>query len=609
MDWLSSTAGGEGPGRPIDDGRPSRARAVYFGPADAGLFGWYHAPIGGPARRAGVVLAGPMHYEALCAHRAMRHLAERLASAGFAVLRLDPHGTGDSAGGDRDPGRVEAWLRSFDHAIEELRAISGAEDVSLCGVRLGATLAIAAAARRGDVASLVIVAPCPTGRAYVREVRAFRLMKEATRPPTKATAEGGDEEAAGFVITAETAGALSRLKPLAGANRPAARALVVGRDDDVPGDDQVAAQLRDAGVATDHRKLAGYADLMQDAHKSVVPRPMIEAIAAWLDEAHPPAPGRATPTLREGARASIDLGPVREHAVRFGDGDRLFGVVTERAGDATRAPRATIVLINPGSVHRIGSNRMHVSLARAWAALGFTVLRMDVAGLGDSAPAAGRPENETYSATATADVEAAMDLLGARFGASRFVLAGLCSGAYVAFHTGLASDRVAGCVLVNPQTFHFGPGDSLDVTQSKIYGEVQHYQGALRHAGSWRKLLRGEVDLRRAARSIGRRAITLADARLGPTLARFGLGSAHARVGGEIASLVDRGVDTLIVFSAGDPGLDYLDLYAREKVAELRARRSFRLAVIDDADHTFTPVAKQEELRALVTAHLVDRWS
>ena len=52
----------------------------------------------------------------------------------------------------------------------------------------------------------------------------------------------------------------------------------------------------------------------------------------------------------------------------------------------------------------MGANRMHVSLARRWARRGYIVLRMDLAGLGDSGKRPGRPDNDVFSPSALDDV-------------------------------------------------------------------------------------------------------------------------------------------------------------------------------------------------------------
>ncbi|HZZ12118.1 MAG TPA: alpha/beta hydrolase, partial [Paraburkholderia sp.] len=104
-------------------------------------FGWLH-PAVGPG---GVVLCYPFGYDGLCTYRGMRRLAERLAAGGSTVLRFDYPGTGDSAGDAGEPGRWRAWIDSIKEAVAFLRDTRGVTRVTLCGLRLGGTLAALAA--------------------------------------------------------------------------------------------------------------------------------------------------------------------------------------------------------------------------------------------------------------------------------------------------------------------------------------------------------------------------------------------------------------------------------------------------------------------------------
>src|SRR5688500_12041784 len=123
------------------------------------LFGWYHAPHGASRRGWGVVLCNPIGDDLVRAHRPLRHMAERLAAAGFPVVRCDGRGTGGSAGDERGPARVAAWTEDVGLAVDELKALSGVSQVCLVGARMGATLALVGAARRQDVAGLVLWNP------------------------------------------------------------------------------------------------------------------------------------------------------------------------------------------------------------------------------------------------------------------------------------------------------------------------------------------------------------------------------------------------------------------------------------------------------------------
>ena len=130
---------------------------LYFGTEKRAIFGWYHPGINAePYRHVGVVLCNPIGDDYIRAHRVIRHIAESLSAVGFPVLRFDFHGTGDSAGTEEDPGRVDFWLDDIDLAIEELRKLSGVGQFTLAGLKLGATLAVVAAERRDDIEGLIL---------------------------------------------------------------------------------------------------------------------------------------------------------------------------------------------------------------------------------------------------------------------------------------------------------------------------------------------------------------------------------------------------------------------------------------------------------------------
>src|SRR3954467_14174163 len=84
---------------------------VTFDAAGEWCHGWYHAPAG-RSRDLVVVLCPPIGYEGICGYPVLVQIARTLAAGGLPVLRFDYHGTGDSAGDDTQPSRVQAWLAS-----------------------------------------------------------------------------------------------------------------------------------------------------------------------------------------------------------------------------------------------------------------------------------------------------------------------------------------------------------------------------------------------------------------------------------------------------------------------------------------------------------------
>ena len=88
-----------------------------------------------------------------------------------------------------------------------------------------------------------------------------------------------------------------------------------------------------------------------------------------------------------------------------------------------------------------------------------------------------------------------MDALERSTGARRFVLVGLCSGAYLAYHSAVQDPRVVGIVGVNPQTFICKEGDSLDVRQRQTLKSMGYYRRALLRMETWRRAIKGELHL------------------------------------------------------------------------------------------------------------------
>lgn len=145
--------------------------AFTFGSPQRRLFGLYHAPAAERAPAAAVLLCYPFGHEALRVHRFYRLLAERLARQGVAVLRFDYHATGDSDGADED-GEMTGWAGDIREAHRELVRRSGVQQVSWFGARLGANLALMAAAQAlPPVARLVLWDPLFDGAAYLEELR------------------------------------------------------------------------------------------------------------------------------------------------------------------------------------------------------------------------------------------------------------------------------------------------------------------------------------------------------------------------------------------------------------------------------------------------------
>jgi alpha-beta hydrolase superfamily lysophospholipase len=556
-----------------------------------------------------VVMCPPLGHEMLCTHRAYRHLAERLATRGFPVMRFDYHGTGDSPGSDRDDDRVHAWLATIDDAITLMRE-AGAASVALFGMRAGGTLAAAAAARRVDrhqrspsaidVDALALVAPCASGSAFLRELRAMHKLRERdeARPPFRGKREG-DEEAIGFVFRKQTIDELAKLDLRALESKPAARAMIVPRDDLPGAETKIAERFRALGTDVEVSRVPGYqAAMSDDPYVAEVPTEIWSAVVAWLDEVS--LRSSPAPSLDVKERVEIIDERVVETALRFGDGDRFFGVLAEPLGARTDL---VVIVPNTGANSRVGTNRFNVAVARQLAERGHAVLRMDLGGIGDSPAAEGRGENDLFSDQSIADVRAAIDAAVAR-GYRHFVVMGLCSGAYMSFHTGLRDPRVSAIVMMNPPAFEWTPGRKVERIATRRAGNVRstrYYRSRALRLGTWKRLLRGEVQAKTIGRVLAQRLRDRASTAVKRTAMRVGAAEwVMSDLARKFTSLVDRGARVLLLFNSEEAMLDELDKNLGGLMAWLAAR-GVELETIEDTDHTFAPVWSQERAADVLT--------
>lgn len=615
---------------PSDTDPASQSGPRFFGPAAHPLFGWYHAPVGQPRGEA-VVLCPSIGLEYMTGHRALRTLAEQLSDDGFAVLRFDWPGTGDSAGDAGDPNcptaTLTVWRAALAQAVERVRAWSGSTRVSVIGLRGGASLAAAAGPAIG-VSRVVLWWPATSGRQLLRELRAQHAMSELEHdryasPNGEVKLATGSVEMMGFVLAPGLARELGALTFTADpdATPLAAEALVVAPEQ--ASESPVAAALVARGVRVDARRAPGHEAMRTTALWAALPASAIAEIAGWLR-------GRAITAERDGCVPhvvqseasehqltgvqSTSFNGVRETCVRFGRDARVAGVLTEPdvpLGGTAGAPEP-VLLLHTGADHHVGPNRLWPVWARQWARAGVSTLRFDPAGIGDT-PAL--PGEETTAPAAyddgrTAEVVEAAAYLCERTGADRVVLVGICSGAYYAVQAAGANGAVARVIAVNPQ--FYADHTALDRTAVAGHRAPALLGAAARDPQRWRRLFRGETSARGVARMVGSGAghAVRAAAAVATQEARALTTSRRRGSDGPLADLWRMSaarVPCCLVFSQEDEGWAYLRVQARAAWRAYRRRHRTRVRVLERADHTFMRAWMQHRLYEVVTDELHQR--
>jgi len=550
-----------------------RAAATWFGPPDRPLFGWVHAPDDGRCR-GGVVLCPPLAREHTSAHYTYRTLAEALAAAGLLVVRFDYDGTGDSAGSDADPDRLESWLSSIGHAVDLAQA-AGAGQVSIVGMRMGALLATAWAARRGDTHALVLWDPCPSGRAFVREQTALqRLRSDAP------AVSGAAAELPGFVFRPDTVRDLASLPAPAG-GRVADNVLVLARKER-----PTTGLLEALGASTvEHRTAHGQAELLDvEPLYQEIPHETVAEIATWLAGVHsaPATPVTLTPHQRAGW-VGPDGTDVTEELLTLGP-IGLFGVATAPAGPTPDERCPTVLFLNSGNDWHVGPNRLWVELSRRWAAAGLRCVRFDESGLGDSPARPGQQAHLIWAPEAFDDVTAAAAAVSPADPAN-VVLAGLCSGAYQALENALWF-APRGVLAVNP-VLRFDPPE---LAEGPIDPRRQICRPLTSLVSSYRHL--AFPALRRVLRSPAWRLANAMSSKRSPK--------------SWLAQLVADGVDTYCICGEDEAR----PLTEGTGAARLQARpdSGLRVDVVEGLDHALMNADQRALVADRLTEHVLARF-
>ena len=577
-------------------------RPLYIDTPGGTVFAVYHPPeanidVGLPA----VLFCAPWGWNETVSYHSRRTWAESLAQAGHPVLRFDLPAVGDSAGRPDESDLLGHWTGAVSGAAERLAALAPGRELAVLGMELGGLLALEAAREGAPIDALALWAMPKAGRAFVRTVQAFSQMQRWDGGPEgDSPLADGWIEAAGFVLSADTAAALREIKPTK-VEVPAAvgRFLVLGRDEIEP-EAALVEHLGSAGAPVEADLGRGWDDMVLHPGYTVPPPLTMERLAAWLAAGR--RDGVAAPGAVDGKAELVDAdGGWREKVLDDLPADS-FAVLAEPVA-ADGGEEETIVFLNAGAVRHIGPNRLWVDLARDLAPRGRRSVRVDLAGIGEAGGSSARfaEISEFYDPEFGEQLIGILDSLERAGIGRRFVVVGLCSGGYWSFRAGLTDRRVSKTIMLNP--------GALRWRSSLVMEQHGKGLGMLLQVRLWKKLLRGEFDLKkvRAFLELALRRLTQ-KARLGLRKLRpSGVEEPLERsddIEGDLDALRDASVAAVIAFSQDE--MTETELREFGIFDELERWPNVKMVDLPGVDHALASTSAQTAARELIRDEIAD---
>ncbi len=197
------------------DSHRTTVRPLFFNTELKRLFGVYYEPATDQPAGSPVLVCPPIGHEYVRTYNVVRKLCGRLSASGFAVLKFDYSGFGDSYG-DGSNVDVAEWRENIRAAATELCRLAGETELTIVGLRFAAALAAGIRLEGAAARSLVLWDPVVDGARYIEELQQLHLacLADTLRFRKSQTHRRCDGELLGFRFPARLQESMARLSLL-----------------------------------------------------------------------------------------------------------------------------------------------------------------------------------------------------------------------------------------------------------------------------------------------------------------------------------------------------------------------------------------------------------
>lgn len=276
---------------------------------------------------------------------------------------------------------------------------------------------------------------------------------------------------------------------------------------------------------------------------------------------------------------------MKERVVTFGNHSQLTGIVTF-ANIQLNPSRFSVLLLNPGLLHRVGFNRFNTDLARKIQSKGISSLRFDMLGIGDSAS---YNTSLPYDSQAMIDIDCAIDYLLNTTSSNNCVLIGLCSGADYSHHMAVNDNRnrISGAVLLDGFAYH-----TLGYYLHDYFPGILNPFKILRFL--YKKIILKRLSSMRQSTSI-----------LQPENTYTRTFPPKNIVINEMQTIINKGIKLLYIFSGGIPLYYNYENQFKDMFKSVDFKNNVTFRYFKEANHTYTSITQRNYLMQIIETWLV----
>ena len=553
------------------------------------VFTQIHVPNSKVALNKAVIIVGPLGPEYMFCHRSIKSLAERIASLGLYSLRYDHIGMGNSSSDLFDTNIVSKWNATLPVLKEHLKHFYSIDDVIYISLRTG-SLILSEYLNKYESVHAIFWFPYVLGKAWVRDMR----MMDSKRNNVNKSSTTID--AAGYPLTFEAQEEINQVNLLDNNLNVSGNILLI--EDSLSLPNKKLANYFNEFTETDIKSTPGMKEMLTVVSSSVVPLLSLDTICQWLDTLRNETEKITCPEC-EAPLGTYQDDFFKESIHNLNGKKNLFGIISE---PLSCNYDDIVLIVNAGSGHHVGPNRLNVDLARYLASVNIASFRFDLGHLGESIHGDETSKLNPFVASTNNDIQYVIEYITGKY-KKNIILLGLCSGAHNQFHAALntTSKFIKQLIVINPINFYYKDGQSLEASEvAELQVAEENYNKNVFSFNKWMSLISNPRKLIKVVNSVFIILLSKLSNLKQNLLFKLG-GSPQQQLDKDMLSLVKKGINIAIINSEGDPGHKILINEAPVFVRKFQASQKLLVKKIQSSDHNFTTRNSKNELFRVIS--------